>query len=261
MSSQRYVSRELTHFVGRREVAEDDRYRLLVTILNSGLLTPHPENPQEGNFSRVDTAGKLSDESMYLGRVTCFCDIPLADLGIHMSKYSRFGIAFDKHWLVGRGANPVYYVASDPGLTRPIALRRALDDLQRQVRDTGKGEVGLGEVVSRVLIFDEVLPLHHRLFAKVRRAAETASTDITLREAVAVESFHDTHVGLFLKPFSALLPDDDPANVYMEREWRVLGNVEFTLSDVSRVILPKRYARQLRRDVPEYFAQVHFPDA
>lgn len=118
----------------------------------------------------------------------------------------------------------------------------------------------MSEVVSKVQIYDEALPLRHELFAKLRRAAESASIEVTLREAAAVEAFHDTHVGLFLKPFSAALPDDDPENVYMERQWRVLGNVRFTLSDVARVILPKRYAKRLREDVPEYFAQVHFPD-
>lgn len=260
MPTQRYVSGELTHFVGRREVDDEARYRLLTRILTVGFLTPHPENPEEGNLSRVDTTGKLSDESMYLGRVTCFCDIPLADLEIHMSKYSRFGIAFEKKWLVARGANPVYYVVSDPGLPRPISLRRVLDDLRRQLNEKGTGEAGLSKLLSKVQIFDEVLPLHHELFAKLRRAAESSSIEVTVREAAAVEGFHDTHVGLFLKPFSAALPDDDPANVYMEREWRVLGNVDFTLSDVARVILPKRFAKRLRQDVPDYFAQVHFPD-
>lgn len=93
MPTQRYISRELTHFVGRDEASDDDRFRLLVKILTTGLLTPHAKNPEEGNISRVDTTGKLSDESMFLGRVTCFCDIPLSDLDIHMSKYGQFGIA------------------------------------------------------------------------------------------------------------------------------------------------------------------------
>lgn len=161
---------------------------------------------------------------------------------------------------MARGANPVYYVASDPGLPRPIALSRALEELQQQMSETGMGAVGLSEVVSKVQIFDEMLLLHQKLFEKLRRATESASIGITRREVAAVESFHDTHVGLFLKPFSAVLPDHDHANVYMEREWRVLGNVRFTLSDVARVILPKRFAMRLRQEVPEYFAQVHFPD-
>src|SRR5688572_18692968 len=106
MTSQRYISKELTHFVGR---GKDERaqYLILINVLRSGLLTPRPDNPSEGNMSQVHADALLSDESMYLGRVTCFCDIPLADLEIHMSKYSRFGLAFDKQWLVSRGANPV----------------------------------------------------------------------------------------------------------------------------------------------------------
>lgn len=260
MVLQRYVSTELTHFVGRSERDEDTQYRVLVTVLRSGLLTPRPDNPQEGNMSEVHTGGKLSDESMFLGRVTCFCDIPLADLEIHMNKYSRFGIAFDKRWLVSRGANPVYYIVADPGLPRPISVQRAMEELRRQLHDAGQAEVAMGEVVSKLQIFDEVLPIHHKLFRKIRGVAETEQGGISIREVAAVEGFHDTHVGIFLKPFSANLADDDPDNVYMEREWRILGNLQFNLSDVVRVILPKRYGKRLREDVPQYFAQVHFPD-
>lgn len=260
MTLQRYVSKELTHFVGRREDAEEAQYGVLVAVLRAGLLTPRPENPQEGSMSEVHTAGKLSDESMYLGRVTCFCDIPLADLEIHMSKYSRFGIAFDKQWLVSRGANPVFYVVSDPGLPRPKSFERAIQELTMKMQDLGFAELDLAEVVSKVQIFDEFLPLHHQLFAKLMRIAQSQQTDVGAREVAAVEGFHDTHVGLFLKPFSTTLPDQHPENVYMEREWRLLGNLQFGLEDVGRVILPKKYGRRFREDVPRYYGQVHFPD-
>ena len=39
-SRQRYVSRELTHLLGRAQPTDGDRYELVVTILQVGLLTP-----------------------------------------------------------------------------------------------------------------------------------------------------------------------------------------------------------------------------
>lgn len=64
----------------------------------------------------------------------------------------------------------------------------------------------------------------------------------------------------FMVLFDASKPDDDPGNFYMEREWRVLGNVEFSLSDVSRVIIPESYATSFRDDAPEYVGQLTFAD-
>lgn len=259
MSGQKYVSKELTHFVGRG-MNEDTQYEILLKVLRSGLLTPLPDNPDEANMSEVHANEKLSDESMFRGRVTCFCDIPLADLELHMSKYSHFGIAFKKQFLVSKGANPVFYVVSDPGLPRAKSFERAIQELTKKMQDFGFAEVDMGEVVSKVQIFDEFLPLHHQLFAKIMKIAQSQQTDLGAREVAAVEGFHDTHIGFFLKPFRSALPDDDPANVYMEREWRILGNLRFAIANVTRIILPARYGKQFRTDVPEYHAQVHFPD-
>ena len=38
-------------------------------------------------------------------------DIPVEDLGIHITKYSRFGLSFIKSFLINKGANPVFYVS------------------------------------------------------------------------------------------------------------------------------------------------------
>ena len=51
-------------------------------------------------------------EAVY-SRVVCFCDIPVTDLAIHMTKYSRFGLSFLKPFLISKGANPVLYVANN----------------------------------------------------------------------------------------------------------------------------------------------------
>jgi hypothetical protein len=45
---------------------------------------------------------------------------------------------------------------------------------------------------------------------------------------------------------------EDEANYYMEREWRVAGNVKFEIGDVCRIFLPKAYFEQFNRDLPEY---------
>jgi SAM-dependent methyltransferase len=54
------------------------------------------------------------------------------------------------------------------------------------------------------------------------------------------------------------LAADDPENYYMEREWRVFGSLEFSLSDVRRVIFPAQYAKRFRQDLPDYYGEITF---
>src|SRR5919107_123559 len=118
MPSQRYVSPELTHFVGKG-LSEEEQYSLLVNdILRGGCLKFPPIDDSrciEGLSGNLPLVGGTSDddtEAGYSQRV-CFCDIPVTDLEIHMNKYSRFGLSFLKNFLVGKGANPVLYVAEN----------------------------------------------------------------------------------------------------------------------------------------------------
>jgi hypothetical protein len=46
----------------------------------------------------------------------------------------------------------------------------------------------------------------------------------------------------------------------MEREWRVLGDVRFSVAEVERVVLPRELAKRLRSDLPNYNGQVSFSD-
>lgn len=69
-----------------------------------------------------------------------------------------------------------------------------------------------------------------------------------------------SHFVSFCVPFDSAKDETHKENYYMEREWRVIGDVRFTLDDVCRVILPPRYAKQFRRDVPDCFGQVTFSD-
>jgi hypothetical protein len=60
----------------------------------------------------------------------------------------------------------------------------------------------------------------------------------------------------FCKFFDSSLDDAHTEYYYMEREWRVLDTIKFKLSDVHRVILPRRYSKRFRQDVPGYKGKV-----
>lgn len=72
---------------------------------------------QQGNVfispgSMIVNSGSLCRDQFIGGfRPVCFCDIPEGDLQRHTTVYGRFGLAFQKGYLVAKGANPVFYVA------------------------------------------------------------------------------------------------------------------------------------------------------
>src|SRR5690349_17982156 len=106
------VTDELGHFVGRGEASDEDRYRLLLKILGDGILLSNPSNPMEaGNIAPLPHGTDRFGEYFKMQKV-CFCDIPEEDLQLHTEKYSRFGLAFSRDFLITQGANPVFYIPS-----------------------------------------------------------------------------------------------------------------------------------------------------
>jgi hypothetical protein len=219
MPVQRYVSDEHTHFVGRALGGDEARYGLLRKILREGLMT-HPSHDPRIVVS-IHRNAKISENEMYDPKVVCFCDIPVEDLAIHSKKYGKFGLSFKKSTLVKKGANPVFYIVKG-SIVFPSALKQ----------DT------------RSDLFDKMVPLYHRevedrlpemLAAYLEsHPAERRSDPIKLSGEIG--GFLNADVFAFLKFFDETKADDDPDNFYMEREWRVLQNVQFSLEDVSRVI-------------------------
>src|ERR1700722_13654645 len=110
MHMQGYVSKELSHFVGK-DLGEEDQYALLVKILKSGWLTHAPHDHTLARTVSLDLSKPMSTDEAVKYQVVCFCDIPVANLSLHMRKYSTFGLAFTKQFVIGRGAWPVHYIA------------------------------------------------------------------------------------------------------------------------------------------------------
>lgn len=231
MSSQRYVSRELTHFVGRDLSPDSDKqFDLLVRIVKAGLLGRHASpkgSPQSLNYAYGRPFELENGELLGLPTI-CFCDIPLADISIHVRKYSKFGIAFPKTFLVEQGASPVFYLA------------------QNSRYKYGSSTSDLGKEYLRML---------DSLF-RVLDIVEEVNSDIRdLKNLLVIRVLG------YLKAFDSALPEHDPDNYYMEREWRTVGKVEFELGDIARIIIPSAFARKLREALPDYCGQVFYADA
>lgn len=60
----------------------------------------------------------------------------------------------------------------------------------------------------------------------------------------------------FIKVFDSDLPESDPRNYYMEREWRVPNPVPFTAEDVASIVVPESYAERFSSVFPQYARSV-----
>ena len=238
MTLQRYVSDELTHFVGRGLGSlpdrEEEQYALLVNILRSGQLGRHKTK----HIFHTD-ASRFSENEYYKPNMVCFSDIPVPDLAIHMAKFSRFGLAFKKAFLINKGANPVFY-------------------LPRQAQI----ETSPGRQVDLASHFDQrhqmILSLFNNLATMGDGDMPSLIPGLSNQQVRDLLGFLVFHFFSLCKFYDACLAAEDPANYYMEREWRVFGQLDFRLEDVSRVIFPEVFAKRFRQDLPDYYGEIIF---
>jgi hypothetical protein len=260
MHSQRYVSKELTHFTGRNcrkpdgTHDQEPQYALLVKILRAERLLPRSDCV--GGSARITFRGDGSFEMRTMIDVDAvyFCDIPVADFGIHTHKYSAFGLSFLKSFLVGKGANPAFYIAKDSIISPedPAATTMFADSARPNP-------------LTRGVLMDQLIKTHLGTPARLRNMtlierSRSNRMQAKIARTGIIDSMIRSHFLSFCVPFDSAKDDTDQENYYMEREWRVIGDVRFSLDDVYRVILPRPYAQRLRDDVSDYVGQITFPD-
>jgi len=229
---QRYVSKELTHFVGRHQ-PEEERFELLINIIKSGWILHRPVSSNSNQKVKINTNAEELEE-IIIPEIICFADIPINDLSLHMEKYSNFGIAFKKDFLVARGANPVMYV-------------------------TQNGKMDKSEI-SRDQWFRDNIKNYFKMKAKLEKIKGDKELAEIKDMLPGIDQFLLHDLFAFLKPFDASKSDADEDNYYLEREWRIVGNLPFSLDDITRILIPERYGKELRECLPEYYGQISFTE-
>jgi hypothetical protein len=227
MHKQKYVSQFLTHFVGRKETASEDQYKVLLKILRSGwLLAPSmvntkpdelPKRVQQVSYSWPLNISDSDLNSVFLSDVVCFADIPLDDLNIHLEKYSPFGIAFRKDFLLNKGANPVFYISKNS-------------------KDMSEGGIDFEKHFHKQL--QNYIDLQKAFFSKPKGVKGAFTSEETSQYKFHI--FLLKYFLCFLKFWDSTKDDEDIHNFYMEREWRIYGGLNFDIDDVQRIIIPKQ---------------------
>jgi len=231
---QRYISNELTHLVGGKLTSYKAQYKILIKILKEGYITypPHEEKNRSIRLLFTHYKADFTKNELYVPSMVCFCDIPVCDLSIHIKKYSPFGLAFDKKFIASKGGGPVYYVPKTAAPAWPVG--------QDSVEDRGH-------------VFDQKIKECYRLLDDLACAKNEWSD-----RAGSVQRFLGGSIFAYTKCFDHTLMDKHDDNYYFEREWRVLGNLKFSIKDVKRIIIPENYAVKFRKDFPDYCGQLIF---
>lgn len=256
---QQYISKELIHMVGRNQT-EEEQYLLLVKILRDGCLC-NPKDP--GGNLIVDLGKLISEDTMYNAGVVCFCDIPIEDLTIHIAKYSKFGLSFLKSFLIKKGANPVHYIAMNSNVTDFSLDPTTGRSMHAQVtRADYFDKMFKEELPAFQSIVWELLSRQEKEELNAEPLRQKRSKEAIERQLLVqhVSHFLEFEMSSPIKFFDDSKSDEDEKNYYMEREWRILGSLNFSVGDVYRVILPKgkEYAARLSEDIPDYIGQIQF---
>jgi hypothetical protein len=122
-------------------------------------------------------------------------------------------------------------------------------------------EVEIADVFDRMILeFHSLMRLFKELLLKAAKASSTTGVPADVTRLQNLERFFAFRLFSQVKFFDESLDDEDPNNFYMEREWRIVGNVKFELNDVRRVILPEAYASRFQQAIPQFVGQVSFSD-
>jgi len=258
-ASQGYASPFLTHMVGRphMNLANPDRekrqFEVLGAILRERQVAHRAGAPAGISSNSIAMDELLSSNEMFSVSAVCFCDIPLNDLGLHMGKYGRFGLVFQKRFAIAAGASPVSYLAKN-AFIREVGGSRMLraEYFDKVMRDafwpvhaflwTGGREPGTEDQDLHTLM--DAFP-----GIRAHRAAERLS-----RRLGSLDELLSKYVLGYLKCFDDQLADDDPNNFYLEREWRAVLPVRFELPDLAHVVVPRAYAARLLAEHPGILA-------
>ena len=263
----RYTSDLLCHFVGRSLKTDNERFDLLVKIIREKQLKVNLNNPDHPSASTDSQyKGENYGEVFRSADCVCFCDIPDDMLEIHTSKYSKFGMGFEKLFLSKQGARPVMYVPSG-GVIKELSPTNSpkscpmdyyiyLNNLSTSfipiiilLNQNNPFKNQLNNILTKNKMLIDYVKLFDGQILKDFSANKTHQMLFGLTTALATQN-------VYVKVFDETLDENDINNYYMEREWRCLYSIDFNLEDIKRIYLPSEgFVVRFKDELPEYHGE------
>lgn len=259
-----YISDTLCHFVGRSMNSDDERFELLLKIIVEQQLKANLESPHNPVISSdIDYKGEHLGEVFRRCDCVCFCDIPDEMLEIHTSKYSSFGIGFSKTFLSKQGVHPVLYIPSNGKIIEYPDTKTPHKPSMAYFLHLSRL---FGSFMPILLYCIQENPLENQLSLLYSARSETRNMinqwdSKMVQHILNKESFdmlfsESVAFGMFLayvKIFDETLDENDPNNYYMEREWRSITSINFSLADIEKIFLPNTHYKDLfLKKFPDY---------
>lgn len=239
-----YTSEILYHFVGRTNPLDHEQnYSILHKVLTAGCVSypPHSDTNGVGELGFIlDLDKSFFTQDLIVPTVTCYCEIPYKQLGIHVTKYGLFGLGFDKRFLIRHGARPVFYMpySQHDRMGLSIHGKNLILDVERVFKSFGQLEERVSEGK-----FDTTRYLN--------------TPAVSTKQAIEdMYSMFAKDFLAFVKPFDCSLSDDHPENYYMEREWRKYQYLRFEPDYVHTVIVAPKFGDRARLDFPMYAEKI-----
>ena len=223
---RRDFSKHLVHLT--RDLPDSNARENLLSILSS--CTIEARSPLGVAIARLKLAGCDTESARASQLVCCFSETPLEDLGGLIDPgvwrqfgFQPYGVVFERDFMLGRGANPVWYLNSYSG--RGISF-------EWLVRDVNK-------------LIDAVISSSSAT-ADAKAAAFQASAMCRLAPMIETMGRWRTPLGgTKIKDFS------------FEREWRHAGDFHFAPSDVTAILTPQEdredFLAELEEAPPESY--------
>ena len=267
-----YTSNLLCHFVGRAKPNDEERFNLLLSIVKGCELLCNinsPHNPQVTFFS--DSQCEHLGEVFVRCDAVCFCDIPNEALAIHTNKYSHFGLGFEKTFIAQQGAHPVMYVPQNHPIIECGGNGEKTKSSSPKEPCKYYPYMQSKAVGSLIALEIALSSADRRLFTDTSILAPWINQlDKDVLDAISSGTIHPILYSLikgiatqlaYVKLYDVTLPDDHPDNYYMEREWRCLQNVTFSLNDIRTVYLPdKAYEERFLCEFSNYSGSFYLFD-
>ena len=233
--NQDYTTENLYHFVGSGHPLDHDKnFGILKDILRSKYISHPPHNHGSSEIKyQINMESSLLDEKLILPNIICFCDIPFNSLDVHIKKYGFFGVAVSKVFLAARGARPVMYmpyIKDSIGTPHGTELIKDIDSIYKKLYELSGYENA----------------------RNVTRSLGDVPGDVALH---VIKSCMEKDFMAFIKPYDVTLQNTNESSFYMEREWRLLNNIEFNYNSnvLSHIVVKRGYKSLLLKSIRYFF--------
>jgi hypothetical protein len=199
---QRFATKVLWHFTGYNK-SEEDSFGILKSIISERKL----------RLGKIHSEVILPSGKKRLGYPSiCMCDIPFKDLRIHISRYGKYAISFDKTKAIASGQfNPVFYMHKDHFL-----FKYTEEELLPYI--------------------DTLVSSGNEYSEKINNFLLLLGTYVKPSDLTAPISIGNTH-----------LDEMQNNNYYYEREWRSAYEWNFKNEDIEAIMVQKKDIKEINK--------------